>query len=155
MKESASPSEERQSLAMTRRRLAKGLPGLLCLFGALRAGSAFAEGAPCAPLAIDADASVRARWPGLEHQLCAAFDGRADIDRGARVELSSQGAAVTIDVALPDGRSAARSVSRREDVAPTLEALLVLPEREVDPSPEPSATPVPLPAASTATAPRS
>ena len=43
MKESASRSEERQSLLMTRRRLAQCLSGTVCLFGVLCAGSTLAE----------------------------------------------------------------------------------------------------------------
>jgi hypothetical protein len=145
MKESASPGEERQSLAMTRRHLAKRLSGLLCPFGVLCAGSALAERAPGAPLAIEADASVRARWPDLVDRLRAAFEGRDDIDQCARVEISSHRGAILVDVALPDGRSAARSVSQREDVAPTLEALLLLPESKGDQSVSP-ASPAATPA---------
>jgi hypothetical protein len=156
MKESASRSEERQSLLMTRRRLAQCLSGTVCLFGVLCAGSTLAECTLGTPLAIEADSSVRARWPYLVDRLRDAFDARDDIDRCARVELSSHGGAVMVDVALPDGRSAARSVSRQEDVAPTLDALLLLPERGVDRSLVSSVTPVTTPAVtSAASAPKS
>jgi hypothetical protein len=37
--------------------------------------------------------------------------------------------AITVEVVLPDGRSATRSVVRPEDVVPTLEALLLVPQR--------------------------
>jgi hypothetical protein len=140
---------------MMRRHLAKCLSGLACLVGLFRAGPALADRGFGASLAIEADAPVRARWPGLADRLRRAFDGRDDIDRGARVALSSHGGAVTVDVALPDGRSATRSVSRPEEVAPTLEALLLLPEGEVDRSPASTPPAVTTPAVTNTAAPGS
>jgi hypothetical protein len=97
-------------------------------------------------MAIEADASVTARWPGLLRHVREAFDARDDIDRCARVTLTLGAAAsgrrvdrtpalspfesIAVEVELPDGRFASRSVSRPEDLAPTLEALLLLPRRD-------------------------
>jgi hypothetical protein len=83
----------------------------------------------CATVTIEADAPVDARWPRLLNDLREAFAARDDIDRCARVELAVRGADIIVEVVLPDGRSAARPVSRREDVIPVLEALLLVPQR--------------------------
>jgi hypothetical protein len=70
-----------------------------------------------------------------------AFVARDDIDRCARVKLTPGEGSVTVEVTLQDGRSAARSVSREGDVVPTLEALLLMPQREAQaPAPDPSAS---------------
>jgi hypothetical protein len=79
-------------------------------------------------MAIEADASVTARWPGLLRDVREAFDARGDIDRCARVTLTLR-ESISVEVELPDGRSASRLVSRREDVVPTLEGLLLVPQR--------------------------
>lgn len=69
------------------------------------------------------------RWPRLLDDVHEAFDARVDIDRCARVDLSSRANSVALEVVLPDGRSATRTASRREDIVPTLEALLLVPAR--------------------------
>jgi hypothetical protein len=69
-----------------------------------------------------------------------AFDGREDIDQPANVKLTQRDGAIVVEVLLPDGRSAVRSVSRQEDVIPTLEALLLVPQHR---TPPPAATPEP------------
>jgi hypothetical protein len=69
------------------------------------------------------------RWPRLLDDVHEAFDARVDIDRCARVELSSRANSVALEVVLPDGRSATRTASRREDIVPILEALLLVPPR--------------------------
>jgi hypothetical protein len=102
-----------------------------CVFsGALAASGAsraFAADPPCSPMAVAVDASVRARWPELPGQVRHAFEARSDIDACARIELASNEGSIAVAVTLPDGRSAFRQVSRREDVMPTLEALLLVP----------------------------
>jgi hypothetical protein len=82
----------------------------------------------CSELVIEADPSVASLWPGLLNVVRAKFDAREDIDRCAHVLLTSRDASILLKVILPDGRSAMRAISRREDVVPTLEALLVVPE---------------------------
>lgn len=111
------------------RRCTGGLAVLAGILATLCARPAFAEDPSCTALRIEADASVRIRWPGLLNEVRDSFEARDDIDRCARVELAAQGASVAVEVALPDGRSAARPVTRREDVIPTLEALLLVPLR--------------------------
>src|SRR5882724_11172472 len=94
---------------------------------AFEASRAFAADPPCSPLVVAVDASVRVRWPELPGQVRQAFEARTDIDACARVELTMNEGSIAIGVTLPDGRSASRQVSRREDVLPTLEALLLVP----------------------------
>lgn len=120
-------------------RVGTHLPLLVGVFAALCAPPALARASSCPRLAIEADASVSARWPGLVGELRRAFDARNDIERCARVELSSQGSSVFVQVTLPDGRSATREVLHRDDVVPALEGLLLLPQ---PPTPShPSAAP--------------
>jgi hypothetical protein len=89
----------------------------------------------CSPMSIQADPAVAARWPELPGQIRETFEGRDAIDRCARIELSMRDTSIVIEVVLPDGRAATRSVLRREDVVPTLEALLLVPERNASPRP--------------------
>jgi len=113
------------------------LPGILAV---LWGRPAVARTASCPVPTIAADASVRARWPGLIERVQESFDARDDIDTCARVELRADVDAVIVHVLLADGRSASRPVSRREDVVPTLEALLLLPE-PLEPAPLPATDP--------------
>jgi hypothetical protein len=78
------------------------------------------------------DAIVRRRWPDLPDQIQRTFEQRDDVDACAHIDIAITGAAVIVKVTLPDGRTAARSVLRREDVLPALEALLLLPESGSD-----------------------
>jgi hypothetical protein len=110
------------------RRIVPVLTGILAVF-CVR--PALADAASCSPMAIEGDASVSTRWPGLLDRVRDAFEARDDVDPCARVKLTLGGGSVSVEVTLPDGRSAARAVSRREDVVPTLEALLLLPQRTV------------------------
>jgi hypothetical protein len=96
-------------------------------FAAFAASRAFAADPPCSPIAVAVDTSVRARWPELPRQVRQAFEARTDIDACARVELTLNEGSIAVAVTLPDGRSALRVVSRREDLLPTLEALLLVP----------------------------
>jgi hypothetical protein len=86
------------------------------------------EPSRCTLMIVESDASVRNRWPDLPAQIRATFETRGDVDTCARVELLTSRTAIVLRVALPDGRTAARSVVRREDVLPALEALLLLPD---------------------------
>lgn len=119
---------------------APALAILVGLFIAAGARPAAANAAPaCAPAPVAADANVRRRWPELPEQIQQAFEERDDVDACARIDIAITGAAVIVKVTLPDGRTAARSVLRREDVLPALEALLLLPDSGGDDAP-PAAT---------------
>ena len=103
-------------------------PVLAAILVALPAWDARGEGASCPRVTIDADPSVDARWPQLPQRVRDTFEARGDLDRCARITLSSRDGMIGVDVSLPDGRSARRSVSGREDVIPALEALLIVPQ---------------------------
>jgi hypothetical protein len=112
--------------------------GFLVVAGAraARAGGAF-------PLDIEADPAVESRWPELVDRVHDALDGRDDLDGRASVKLTVQGGWIAVEVVLPDGRSARRLVTRAEDVAPTLEALLLLPRRSPSAAEQPRTRPSP------------
>jgi hypothetical protein len=114
-------------------------PALVVLTGLILAAwvrPAAADAAPaCAPAPIVTDATVRRRWPDLPEQIQRTFEQRDDVDACARIDIGITGVAVVVKVTLPDGRTAARSVLRREDVLPALEALLLLPESAIDAAP--------------------
>ncbi|HWZ87232.1 MAG TPA: hypothetical protein VNW92_00230, partial [Polyangiaceae bacterium] len=116
---------------------------LAALSGMLAAPPALAADRACSPMTVETDANVRARWPELPERVQGAFGARPDIDSCARVRLRMTDAAITVAVVLPDGRSASRSVSRQADVVPTLEALLLVPERQAPAALEAAAAPMP------------
>jgi hypothetical protein len=111
------------------RRPRTALPVLTGILTVLSARRALADAPSCASVAIEADASVSAHWPALVERVREAFEARDDVDRCARVALTMHGATVTVTAILPDGRSACRPVSGQDDVVPTLEALLLVPQR--------------------------
>jgi hypothetical protein len=96
-------------------------------------------------MTIETDAGFRDHWPGLVERVQSELSARSDVDACARVDLRLEGDAVfTVSVTLPDGRAASRDVTERDDVIPTLQALLLVP----DPSPRaPAAASPPTPAA--------
>jgi hypothetical protein len=123
------------------------LPALSGAVALLGAAPARAADRTCPPMVVQADAAIRARWPDVPAAIRAAFADRADVDACARVELSLAGRAIAIKVVLPDGRSAARTAPQKQDVVPTLQALLLVPRRPSPPAPvAPSAPAPPLPA---------
>lgn len=131
----------------------------LRLFGKLRASVAvlltpsavlaLSGAATCPGPTIAADAEFRKRYPQLVEQLRRDLAGQSDVDACARVELSQQAAGIVVKVALLDGRATAREAPRPEDVRPTLQALLLVPEQ----APEPDARPEPELAAAVAATP--
>src|SRR5450432_78466 len=132
------------------------LAGVLALFGVR---PAFAAVPDCSALRIEAAPELSAHWPELLNQLRAALDARDDIDHCAGIRLLSRDGSVAVEVTLPDGRSAMRMVSGPEDIVPTLESLLLVPElmEQEQTSPlEPSRwkPPPPKGAAALASAPR-
>jgi hypothetical protein len=132
MKESAVSREYGRELAMSRRAkfILFGLAGLL---GILSPRPSFAAERTCSSPVVEADAIVRGRWPGLPEQLRDVLDGRGDVDACARVQIKGVDGSIIVEVTLPDGRSTSRTIERREDLVPTIEALLLLP-RTSDPS---------------------
>lgn len=99
----------------------------------------------CVTVSLAADPQVRALWPELPGRVRAHLEERSDVERCAHIRLGHRGRFL-IEVTLPDGRVAERSVSRVEDVVPVVEALLVVPAtipdpeaREVEPPPPPRA----------------
>jgi hypothetical protein len=104
------------------------LSGLLALLASHWPSVGSAAERVCPPTAIQADESFRARFPELVERIQSELLARADIDACARVSLRLESeAGVGVSVALPDGRIAARSAARAEDVVPTLQALLLVP----------------------------
>jgi hypothetical protein len=101
---------------------ALGLAGLLSTRPAPAAERA------CPVPTIETDARVREQWPELSSQIGSVLRSRADIDACARIALSSYDGSLLVEVTLPDGRRASRVVSAPEDVVPSLEALLLVPE---------------------------
>src|SRR3954469_4221340 len=97
----------------------------------------------CPAIAIEPDSAFRARFPDLLGRIQSELAARADIDACAHVALRcAHDADIDVSVTLPDGRSASRSVARREDVMPTLQALLLVPDHALLVSaPEPSPLP--------------
>lgn len=90
---------------------------------------AWAEGA-CPGVAVEADAAFRNRAPGLLERIRGELGARSDLDTCAHVALSvEQETLIAVEVTLPDGRSAARHVTRTDDVVSTLQALLLVPPR--------------------------
>src|SRR5689334_21166606 len=101
----------------------------LAFFLGILGGAAPARaGAACGGMIVDADAGVRARWPGLLQRVRRDLAAREDVDVCAWVELRVRDGGIGVDVTLPDGRTASRVATRRDDVLLTLEGLLLVPE---------------------------
>src|SRR5688572_31419156 len=112
-----------------KRRLSPRLVALSGLIGALGPRAALAADRACSAVTIESEAALRERWPDLVPQVRDDLLARDDLDACAHVSLSLRAdAAIGVTVALPDGRSASRTAQRRDDVGPTLQALLLIPE---------------------------
>lgn len=122
-----------------KRRFSPRLVSLCGLLWAITPRAALAADRACAALAIESDAALRERWPDLIPRIRDDLRARDDLDACAHVSLSLRAdAAIGVTVALPDGRSASRTVQRLDDVSPTLQALLLVPEPAQAESPEPA-----------------
>jgi len=96
---------------------------------------ALAADAACPALDVGAADGVRELWPELVAEVRDGLAARRDLEPCARITLASRlDATIDVEVALPDGRSAARTGLRREDVLPTLRALLSVPEARAVPA---------------------
>src|SRR5262245_2661156 len=124
-------------------------PAMAAAFAATQAGlcphGALAAERACPGMTIETDASFRSHWPDLLARIESELPARADVDACARVGLRAEGdAVIEVSVALPDGRAASRRLTEGDDVIPTLQALLLVP----DPSPPtPAAVSPPTPTA--------
>jgi hypothetical protein len=86
----------------------------------------------CLTTTVTSDARFRARFPELLARIQDDLGARSDFDACARITLRVEDdATIRIAVTLPDGRTAAREVFQSHDVLPTLQALLLVPERPV------------------------
>jgi hypothetical protein len=82
----------------------------------------------CAAVTVDADSDVIERYPELVERIRSDLASRPDVDACARVALHAGPAhTIYVSVTLADGRSATRPAERHEDVLPTLQALLIIP----------------------------
>jgi hypothetical protein len=100
----------------------------------------FAAEISCPGVTLAPDAAFLGRSRELLERIQREFEARADVDACARVELSvawgeAEDAVFEVSVALPDGRAVSRRVARDEDVIPTLQALLLVPDRTLLPPP--------------------
>ena len=129
---------------MTRRDRAT-VPAFLALALALVHLPASAAEPGCTSLGVEADAAFRARFPEWLDRVQNELRARADVDPCARVELGlTNDGTISVAVTLADGRSASRRITRADDVIPTLEGLLLVPDPPPAAADEPpAATPVP------------
>ena len=89
--------------------------------------------------AIVVDDGFGVRFPELLQAIRNVALARTDTDSCARVELHLENTRILLSVTLPDG-AASRDVVRRDDIVPTLQALLVVPDAPAPPdAPSPSA----------------
>ena len=101
----------------------------------------------CPGVTVRSDPGFRARFSDLLVQIERELAARTDVDPCARVELGLEGdVIIAMSVTLPDGRAASRTVTRADDVVPTLQALLLVPEPPASPASPPPARPVQAPA---------
>lgn len=117
-----------ESSVMKRFALARvpALAGILATFYPSHAASAEVA---CAGLRLEVEGALERRFPDLAESVRAAFSARDDTDACPQVRLTFADPAIQLEVALADGRSTVRSLARPEDVVPTLQALVIVPER--------------------------
>jgi hypothetical protein len=75
-------------------------------------------------------------------RLCESLSSRHDVDESIRLRIVPAGEECIVEATLPDGRVALRRVRSPDDLAPTVDALVLLPPRP-PPSPEPKPSPPP------------
>lgn len=82
----------------------------------------------CPGMSIESDADFRARFGDLLERIQGELGTRSDIDACARIALQLEAdSIITMSIRLPDGRTTSRTVTRADDVVPTLQALLLVP----------------------------
>jgi hypothetical protein len=122
------------------------LPALVAALAALHPGALLGAERSCPAMAVEPDAAFRQRYPELLERIESELRARHDIDACARIELTlHERDVIDLSVTLPDGRAAARSVTRRDDVIPTLQALLLVPQQAATVAAAAKAPPAPAP----------
>lgn len=81
----------------------------------------------CSGIPLVVDESVQPVWYQAVRAACDTIGTHGEVDRSASIHMAQRGEDLVVSVRLPDGRSAERRISRSESVAPTLEALVLLP----------------------------
>src|SRR3954447_25751823 len=113
--------------------------GILCALGPSPAAAA--ERA-CSAAVLVSDDELGKRWPDLARRVRSEVPSRNDIDACASITLTlAADTTIRVQVTLADGRAAARWGLRPEDVVPTLQALLLMPEHvllSTPPAPSPA-----------------
>jgi len=123
------------------RRTALSAASLAILAGVCCPSRATAAERGCPGVSIESDAGFRARFSDLLERLQSELATRSDIDACARIALHVDGnSLITMSVRLLDGRTTSRTVTRADDVAPTLQALLLVP---LPPPPVPASAAAP------------
>lgn len=113
------------------------LAGTVAVLGQVQPAAAAEEA--CSAPTIEADAMFAEHYADRLEPIRRELTARQHIDACARILLRQEADVISAVVTLPDGRTATRTVARIEDVVPTLQALLLVPERT------PSAPPRPVP----------
>lgn len=106
-----------------------GIPTLAGILAGLWPSPALAAELGCVGLRLEVDEELERRFPDLADRVRAAFSARDDTDACPEVKLAFAQQEIQLRVALADGRAAERSLARPEDVVPTLQALVIVPER--------------------------
>jgi hypothetical protein len=102
---------------------------LLALAATSIDGAALASRPGCTLLAVEAAPEFLERFPDSLQRVRNELRSRTDIDPCARVELGvGNDRTISVAVALPDGRTASRRIANAEDLIPTLEGLLLVPD---------------------------
>ncbi len=121
------------------------LPLGACALALLPAGAA-ADTGKCDGPSLTASSAFSQRFPRLLEQARSELPRLHGIDACAQVDLQLGEQGARLSVLLPDGRATEREVARAEDVLPSLQALLLVPEPAAPTEIEPAArleTPLP------------
>jgi hypothetical protein len=126
-----------------------GIPTLAGILAVVCAAPARAAELGCVGLRLEVEAEVERRFPDLADRVREAFSARDDMETCPEVKLAFARQEIQLRVALADGRAAERTLARAEDVVPTLQALVIVPERTDAAVPERSFPDAPAPVATT------
>jgi hypothetical protein len=129
MKETPTSREDKE-------RTVKSRLASLAIFLLTMSGSRSAFAGECTSVEVEAE-------PELTDRIRAALDAHDDIDACAHVIVMKRHGKFVVTVTLPDGRSTSRSVTRADDLVPTVQALLLVP-RPIEATPEPEVASSPI-----------
>jgi hypothetical protein len=124
-----------------------GIPTLAGILAAVCPAPVRAAELGCVGLRLEVEPELERRFPDLADRVRQAFAARDDTDACPEVKLAFARQEIQLRVALADGRAAERTLARAEDVIPTLQALVIVPERSDAGVPERSFPDEPAPAA--------